>query len=91
MHANLRTKSLVVMLVLTVSAVGHAESQPASPGAESGAVDPAVAARLTVAQVDPTIAGGTSLAELLRAVARPQSGSSSDPRGAACRRADWWP
>ena len=69
MQTSLKTTCLVVLVALTVSAVGHGETQPASPVAESGAVDPATAARLTVAQVGAAIAGGASLDDLLRAVA----------------------
>ena len=62
MFANLRAAGLVVLLSLAGHAVVHGETEP-------GEVDPAAAARLTVAEVPTIVAAGASLGSLLRSVA----------------------
>ena len=81
MFANLRAAGLVVLLSLAGHAVVHGETEP-------GEVDPAVAARLTVAEVPTIVAAGASLGSLLRSRGRPQPGPGGDSGGAARRRSN---
>ena len=68
MHSALKTTCVALLLALTASAAGHGETEPAIVVVGSSQAEPS-AARLTVAEVAATIAGGALLGDLLRTVA----------------------
>ena len=69
MSSILRAACLVVPLLLAGYAAVHGETEPSTPEAEPGEVDPATAGRLTVDEVRATIAAGAPPGDLLRGVA----------------------